>query len=249
MSSPSAPSSNSILVVGESRVGKRFLVRRIVDSRTKAAATAAAASGTSDATASSASVAPSAPASHSFPAASSIDAFRFSVDTKYYSADLTFHVLPADKHAALSASAVGSDAVDAAAAAELSAEVRSEFASLDVQAVMLVFDLSAPASFHALASSWLPFLRDRSPGVLLIVGNNVAPPTAVVDPAAAVAARREKEELEQLVKDWALDNGVRQQRRTAKGGYRGGHSPLSPHSITALIRFVSCKFVWCVLRC
>jgi len=204
------PSRNAILVIGSAQVGKRFLVRRLVAPRSG--------SGSSDA---------SAVAAHAVQPHSRIEAFHGALDTKYYSADVAFHVLPADAHAQLSesteeeeeageerkAEAASATASSGAAAVDpvippLSADARAEFAVLaaEVQAVLLVFNLAEAASFHALASRWLPFIQQHNPSVLLCVGNERRNAAAVA--AQTPAQRQEAEELEQLARDWALDNGL-----------------------------------------
>jgi len=183
-----ADAVNSILVIGEAQVGKRFLVRRLLasgaDAQTAVDAAAAAA--------------PAAVLPHS-----SIETYHRAVDTKYYSATLAFHVLPATAHAALSGDAADTQAE--AAGAALSAAAHDEFGALEPQAVVLLFDVHSAPSFHAVASRWESFIRDRNPAVMLCVGNEIAKPQPV---PASEQQQRDRDDLEQLAKDWALDHGV-----------------------------------------
>jgi hypothetical protein len=198
---------NGILVIGDAQVGKRFLVRRLSTPRHKQTEAEAAAAGSASAAVTAAAVR----------AHSRIEDFHFVVDTKYYSAQLTFHVLPADVHAQLSGPESAANATDSAidpVIPSLSAEARGEFGALlaEVQAVLLVFDLSNAASFHAVAARWLPFIEERNPSVLLLVGNETRAASAIVPASDAkltpAALQQEREELEQLARDWALDHGL-----------------------------------------
>ena len=184
---------NGILVIGAPKVGKRFIVQKLVTPRAQTTTTAV--NGYS---------------SRLTLQHSGIEAFDCSIDTKYYSAQLTFHVIPAATHAQFNGEEDEEAAADAAAGdsartAALSSEAKSEFAALDAQALMLIFNLGDSSSFHALAARWLPFIEERNPSVLLLVGNDIASTSA--SPLTRVQ-KQEREDLEQLARDWALDHGL-----------------------------------------
>lgn len=184
---------NSILVIGEASVGKRFLVTRLLNSGAHAHTDAGAATVPAPA------LAPAAVLPHSH-----IETYHRAVDTKYYSATLAFHVLPAAAHAALSGDAPDSQTEPAAGAA-VSAAAHAEFGALEPQAVVLLFDVHSAPSFHAVASRWETFIRDRNPAVMLCVANEIAKPQPV---PVSEQQQRDRDDLEQLAKDWALDHGV-----------------------------------------
>ena len=159
-------SGNVILVIGDAQVGKRYLVQHLQGDKPATAPTT--------------------------DTETKIETHALTLDTKYYSADLHIHLLPASTHAAFADSA---DAV-------LTPAARASFQSLDVQSVILIFHLSHPATFHSLVNAWQAFLADRRPEVVMMVGN------APSEPKSGSADATAQQELEQLAKDWALDHQV-----------------------------------------
>lgn len=187
-------SGNVLLLIGEPQVGKHYLVKHMQTDTPTAPAPAAVVKD----------------------AETRIERHALTLDTKYYSADLTIHLLPSDTHAAF---ADGTDTL-------LTPGARAAFQSLDAQAVLLVFSLARSATFHALVNAWQTFLADRQPEVVMLVGNYHG---LTNEPGQATEA----EELEQLAKDWALDHQIEYVRLPRGDQLRSGQTRLAAPAAAA----------------
>ena len=159
------PASNKILVIGGPRVGKKFILERLIKSPSPL---------------------PLLPLSVSTTPTTSLplSTCLWPIDTRYYSAHLSFHLL-------------NDQSVPAFTPSSLSSLVSSPLLT-DLQGLMLVYDASDPSSLSAIQrwSALLPHVSHQDDdSVMLMVGVESQPTKASADVWAQA-------------RDWAIDHGL-----------------------------------------
>lgn len=159
-------SSNSLLFIGSSQVGKKFIVQRMVESNTTSNNNAASSTTTPHGT--------------------------FHLDNKYYTASIELHVLPSSE-------------LENSSSNDTNTTLSHRFDTLQPQAMVGVFSLERPETFHQLVSSWNPATFNLD--VMILVGNQFKKDDSSTTTTSMISVN-EREELDQLAQDWAIDHAV-----------------------------------------